>query len=166
MQCPNCNMNIRDDATICMYCGASLQQGVNPVQQPVQNNVVQGTNVQPVVTPQAPATSQPSASVIEYKKREKRKKILLLLLIPIIAAGIYFGTPIVKEQLEKKVKEQEEFEEEDNEDFQLAAILAAETIAGDSPNSFDSLNINEKGKCDISELLGNTTQTLHQLKAK
>ena len=250
MQCPKCNMNVRDDATVCMYCGTSLQQGVNPVQQPVQNNVVQGTNMQPVATPQAPATSQPSASVIEYKKREKRKKILLLLLIPIVAVGAYFGLPIIQERMEMKVKAQEEFEEESETYFNAAALLTkskilvsegrdpiagefyyvlidddikdkehpltpkddkdrgcfdgkgyvilimgdsiinvhgfvclnngnsekrfiakkttnvAETIDGNSQNSFDSLSINEKGKCDISELLGNTTSALHQLTAR
>ena len=51
MQCPKCNMNVSDNAKMCLHCGTALQPTVNQSSQVVQNsgsqnNIVQNNVVQ------------------------------------------------------------------------------------------------------------------------
>ena len=64
MQCPKCNMNVSDNAKMCLHCGTPLQPATNQSSQVVpnnglqnnlaQNNVVQGLSAQQQVVNQTP----------------------------------------------------------------------------------------------------------------
>ena len=45
MQCPNCNLNIKDDASFCIHCGARFEGNTPSAPQLNQNTVVQNSNV-------------------------------------------------------------------------------------------------------------------------
>ena len=71
MQCPNCNMNVSDNAKMCLHCGCSFEQPVAP--QPVQNNVVgQNNPQQPVNQTQQEVPTQTA----EEKASEKREYLI------------------------------------------------------------------------------------------
>lgn len=68
MQCPNCKLNIKDDATICMHCGMVFEHGAS-------NSISQ----QNTVNPQQPQVNQPTlAQVInnnQLARQQERAKM-------------------------------------------------------------------------------------------
>jgi len=125
MKCPNCGMNISENARMCVHCGTSIQPFANQVvqstqpfanqvvqsTQPVQNNMVQGTNLQQV--PQVVDNNKPKGIPIG-------KIIFITLLVIGICLAIFFYI----KKLETDAKVNEEFEEDAETYFQAVSIAA------------------------------------------
>ena len=71
MQCPNCKMNVKDDASFCMYCGTQFQNQATNI---VSNNTVANANVV-------------SSSSINSKKNQTSITKIVITIVIVIVVG-------------------------------------------------------------------------------